>query len=836
MKKLITQRLIDHRIYWAIKKRLNSYLLKARSKKYNTTNYFNSEAQNFRILRSTLSETLWLVIAAIVFAVVLQKTNAYTTPYFEHIGLSVPNDGDYVTFLSAVGGIGGVFIGLYYAALSSVGSAIYAKVPNNIRDLLTQERSGTVYMRFLSTLTLLCITLITFRVCGLPRIIAAVPIVGLLAGAGVVAFVKLGKNAFNLFDPTALSHHVFEDIQKSLSLVQVNGYRWSDPAFQNHAYKKASRSIETLRLLIEIAVKETHQNGRSLVKLICYTLDFLSNYELMKKNIPSNSYWYPEQFKHKDWYATPGYNVKIAHITGTSLQPDMVRRHHWIEEQLHPYILRSLSVNLAEGRHLEAMQVLSKIESYVSVLAYTGDITKAFDLIDQISKTAIEAFALEPEKPKLAKIETLSIIEAIATLPISIALNMAQHVSNNSRAILSEKTSKINWHTKSSIYAQNIPTHLIPQTEWLQTRIDFEKTTERRIISPSWYQLEIILLAEAKTLAKYIEEFPKRSKKYYNNLAEELQKLPNPWLYAAAQSREHEFWHKAERTVELLSNNWLEIENKRLIQGLPWPIVDISITEQSLHSNQKALIKAMAAQGIILADAEVPPEYPDYAGQFLHITGEALFSALCSNDASLIKNLFGIYILGCFSRFERLKPKNGETENAEHKLHIASAAIMDLMELSGYAKLLSELHQNIKIWENVKDTWNHLIKDEQGKTITAYLNLIIKFSRAAYAIPHRSELRFEWEREINSLLEKIPREEVQANHDFFLERVAVHPSKLVQFSAKDRYQHLPSGLNIFIVFFFIELEGQENFELDWEQRDLLKLVEKDRKVQGGENL
>ncbi|MBD8666530.1 hypothetical protein OQ519_27630 [Pseudomonas lurida] len=821
MKKLTIQRLIDYKAYWGVKSRLKSALLKVRGKRYNASSYFNSEMKNLKTLRKTLGETFWLILGVVAFSAFLQITNSYALPFFKEMELAVPEGGDYVTFLSAVGGIGGVFIGLYYAALSSVGSAIYAKVPNNIRDLLTQERSGTVYMRFLSALTLLCITLVSFRVCGLPAIIVAVPVVGLLAGAGVVAFVKLGKSAFNLFDPTALSHHVFEDFNKWVSLARVHGYRWNDAAFQNHAYKQASRSIDTLKLLIEMAATEPHQNGHPLVSLVGNTIEFLAVYEVIKAQIPSDSYWYPEQFKHKDWYATAGYNVKIAHVTGTSLQPDMVRNLNWVEDQLSPYILRCITVNLNQGRHLETMRVLNKVESYIAVLVFTGGVTKAFDLIEHVSGVVIDLATVETDAVyKLSKIERLSLVEAVATMPISMALNLAAYANNHSREILAGKIEGVSWGANESLYMQGLPSHLLPQMEWLQRRMEFERLAEGKHVTPFWYQLELLCFAEAKALAKIMREFPERSKSYFHNVYERLRTKKNPWFYAAAQSREHEFWHKAERTMSSMKKNWLEIQEARVIPGLQWPAIDLSVIDEGLRSNQRALVQNMAAQGIILASAEMPSEYPDYAGQFLHITGESIFAALCANDEKHIKAIFAVYLLGCFSRFEKLKPKAGAIENAEHKLHIASSAIIDLMELSGYSRFLAEFHQNSELWDAVKAAWIVLIKGEQNVS-TEYLQAIIKFSRTAYALPHRSELRFDWERKINSMLDEIPREQLVDEFNFGLDTIAIHPSRLVQFAAKGRHRNLPSGLNLFIVCFLIDLDGWGEFELDWEQRDLL---------------
>ena len=93
-----------------------------------------------RTTTKSLFSLLWSILGQLILAIFitvgLQFTNSYFVPLFAKIGVTIPQENDYGNLLVAIIGIGGVFIGLYYAAISAVGGAIYARVPNNIRDLL----------------------------------------------------------------------------------------------------------------------------------------------------------------------------------------------------------------------------------------------------------------------------------------------------------------------------------------------------------------------------------------------------------------------------------------------------------------------------------------------------------------------------------------------------------------------------------------------------------------------------------------------------------------------------------------------------------------------------
>ena len=132
------------------------------------------------ILRSLLS-LLWHIlgglIAAIVITIGLQFSNPYLVPWVTKLGLTIPTGSDYGTLLAALIGVGGVFIGLYYAAISAVCGAIYARLPNNIRDLLAQEQVGNAYMRSLAVLTSLAVCLLVSHALGREPVILAMLLV-----------------------------------------------------------------------------------------------------------------------------------------------------------------------------------------------------------------------------------------------------------------------------------------------------------------------------------------------------------------------------------------------------------------------------------------------------------------------------------------------------------------------------------------------------------------------------------------------------------------------------------------------------------------------------------
>ncbi len=258
-------------------------------------------------------------VLAILIPIVLEFTNPFfvsllSSTWFKKFGVTVPNGSDYITFLASVVGVGGVFIGLYYAAIISVCGANYAKVPNNIRGLLAKEQVGNAYMRNLALLTFFSLCLLIFHIVGRDPLILAIPMLLIGAGLMILGFVLLGARTFNLFDPTILSGTIFKRLQQSYKQIQAGGFRWSDKSFQSYFHRVAQESIDMLTAVSNLAAdEEMHLSGKPFADLCKNLLIFLRGYEKVKKSIPTDSLWYKQRNVHPDWYRTSDTETSVRH-------------------------------------------------------------------------------------------------------------------------------------------------------------------------------------------------------------------------------------------------------------------------------------------------------------------------------------------------------------------------------------------------------------------------------------------------------------------------------------------------------------------------------------------
>ena len=201
----------------------------------------------------------------------------------------------------------------------------------------------------------------------------------------------------------------------------------------------------------------------------------------------------------------------------------------------------------------------------------------------------------------------------------------------------------------------------------------------------------------------------KKTGDLYKHWIEVATSSKHPWLAAVMLSTELEYWNKLDHHANTLNDLWNDLNSDRKIEKLPWPNLDIDNLVEKKKQREKELLKFMSTENIRLSSMSRPESYPDFAGQFLHTVGEGLLTAMCENDCDMVEALFKDYFYGSSLQFEQLKPKEVKLDRqSQNDLKIAVAPLLDLMEISGYAYLLSDYHGTPCLKEAVVKVWGRV--------------------------------------------------------------------------------------------------------------------------------
>jgi hypothetical protein len=757
------------------------------------------EALNARSLVDFLRVTVGQFLLAGIAAFALLLSELYLPEYNKFPLWRIADRDTYTTFLASISGIGGIFIGLYYAALTAVGSAIYSKVPNVIRTLLVRERWGTVYMRYLAFVTLLPIFLIGFYELGFSPIRLAVPLMILLSGVGIISFVQLGQRAFYFFDPTRLAYPIFDDLRAWVREAGVGGYRWDDKTFQNHARRQAREALAALGVLADMATEEKHLRTVSLLEISIMLVRFMTEYEELRARIPSDSFWYGRQYKHQEWFYTSDLQTQLASLTGGTLRPEAVADTQWVEDTCLPVLMRALRANIEMGNSELLPSLFVALDGLFDVLGQLGEVGKGFGLIHKITEAVLATFS----EGALTD-EWYEITDRFATWPTRVLLSYLQSpaIKNYDRAT---ELRRVDWRLASTLYKSGMPPYLLPRLEWMRPRLQFELAVENKFVSPFWYQRELVAQSDAEQFSVNLEEILGASERFYGQWMAHAAVKDHAWLVPFIVNRQKEYLVKLQSNFGTFSRFVDEVEKTRVLGDLRWPTWKIDEWTKTILRLKKLNVRQQAGQAARLTTRARPAALPDFAGEFLHSTAEALIEALVSADDETVKSLVPYYFFASLRKVGDLMPKTGAADwidSAEARL--ASGPLSDLVELSGYALLFSDFHGNPKLWSSFRTVWDaYLAKDPSPIAVVV---MLIALNETPGMLSARGLVHTNWSTRVGQTLARLPKREVFSGGGFGLhtETIVSHESPLVRALAEGPFFSLYSGTDIFLTLYLFK--------------------------------
>jgi len=555
-------------------------------------------------------------------------------------------------------------------------------------------------------------------------------------------------------------------------------------------------------------------------------------YEKSKKNIPSDSQWYKQKYVHRDWYRTEDTRVSVAHQTGTSLQPEVTNDKEWVEARVLPIIRECLEINLKEERYNEILELAEYLDAYLKLLARNGRTDRALTILEELGESVIDVISPVSENELVVNeiLEKLSIIERFSSMPITIALACRKHIEDINSEEVERKLSRVIWKNHADLYKHEFPAYCLPRLEWFKPRLSFEVAAEDKKITPMWYQKELLLQIETDVFAENTDSLISRGAKLYNTWISITTNSKHPWLVGAIMSREWEYWHKVEHQIDIWPKKWSNLSDEKKIEGLPWSNFDSDKLKDASNKRRAELLKSMSAQHLMLAFLKRPEGFPDYAGQFLHTAGEVSFEALLTNDLDLLSNVFVMYLYGCITRFDKLCPKSTATEwRTQQNIKIAAAPLLDLMELSGYARLMADYHGNEQIWQTIGSAWEKYFADRGEESLLPILAAVIAFTEGTFEIPHRGILRTNWNTRVRQQLSDVSRHKVYSRHGFASDTVIDHESVLIRVFAREPYGSFHDGIDIFFTYYLCAKEGADQLNFGWKRRDLQETLDREAK-------
>jgi hypothetical protein len=766
---------------------------------------------NVHLLGQFVRLTFGQLSSAILATIALQVLELLLVPSVTSLsgGWPLPDLQVYTSWLLTLAQIGGVFLALYFTALTAAAAAIYSQVPEHIRNLLAEEPVGNVYIKLLTFTTFTPLCLVSLTSLGLLPLRTAVPALVFFAGVGIMAFAKLGHRAFDLFSVMRLSKSAFANFGRALGQARAGSFRWRDPSFQNHAHKQGASAMRDLVTFSEICSKADTLKGKPLLDLVVETVGVLKWYEGQKTSIPTNSLWYRQEFRQKEWYRTPDWALSPAQQMGMPLMPEQKANLWWVEDELEGICLNALRTHLADSRLDLAAQLLDASNPYLTTLATNGDNERACKFCGSLTSVCV-AFQQRlsmvggPPQDQLSRVATAERLAAFVTSTLVAFTNgLARRSAESSR----QRFDKIRMRRGGSIYKRGFTIPELQELERAVERLSFERSVEGHEVTPNWYILSMLAHINVDTLTSGTTELIASAKSTFVQLRDLFQ--ANSWALAAVLATELEFWSRlAKHNIEVIGQSYTDQGTARVLTDTNWPVLDeVALRNAASKARLEVIFRAAAALPRLFG-IDRPDGIPDYRGQFSDTVAHTVFQAITENSSDILSSTFAPFFVSSLYLFEQLKPTEISNDVwAEQKFQVAAAPILDIADLSGYAKLASELFSNPLLWTPVEEAWNRFIGS--SPTALKWLAAIIGYGEPRFALAHRSAIRSSWQMGVHALLAGI----AQQGPSRFTRRGTLqvdHESPLVRVYAASS---LADGLDIFVDVFLREKPGAS--ELDW---------------------
>ncbi|MBA7627699.1 hypothetical protein ES703_35166 [subsurface metagenome] len=796
------------------------------------------QRESFSIFRGISRAIVGPALFAIIFIVVLAAIHYFLSPYVVTSRLQFLLNLDEETsrnLLGIVAQVAGVFLALYFTAVSVVASTVYARVPGEIRELLTKEKVGNLYIQIVALTVAVATLLLGKSAFGFSINSLDMLVVMLLSIITIFSFIVLGLRIFSYFDPTKVAEYLGYDLARWFKAATPKGFQWNNPSFQHHYQKQAERLLMTYRKVTYLATHAEYFDGTVLTRLITQPLLLLQLYISDKMHIPSNSNWFKKIYSHRDWLTADSTETDLALHSGTSLQPESVPDLMWFEKNIGETLIEVFRTLAKEKDFSSTTDILDNIQRTQSVLSKRLAIDEALYIYRVIQPLVFQIAFFDDtnigdlqENEEKSLLNRLGIIDFYCLELINILLGLSDTLEKVTTDTFTSTLDKINWNKSESIYIAESPREVITQLEYLQGRIRFEYEVEDKYIGPKWYRNQIAAFGMVSFIKESIEKLVVEYEKLFINQTESLVS-GNRYLNAAQIiDRGLEACNKFTFHVDKIHACYDRLSTLHFVKDIPWPSPDWDALSKRVLTVKEALITNLAKSSVALAEMPFKKTWPDYFGQSFLVLAEECDNAMATGNETLFNKIFPAYFNAALKAHDRLRIEIGTGTNQEAALVFITEPIEDLMHISGYALIYSELDGK-KYWDTAKKCWDlYFDNHEKPKEVIESINAFAKFRESVFAILPRATLRIGWQRKLERRLHD-DNVFLDESYDPFPIRRRIRPkhaSKIIQLIARGIMGTIShDGQDVFLAMYLAKRPEVPGLELTHRAQDFLNTME-----------
>jgi hypothetical protein len=748
---------------------------------------------------------------------------------------SASNNNDQIqSFLNTVVQLAGLFLTLYFTAISLIASTVYARVPGDVRTLAVDEKVGNVYIRVVAILGAIAILYLLGSVLGLQIGLIGILAIGTLSITSLFSFLVLGKRTFNFFQPTVFVQFLVNELAKWIKLSSGGKRTTQTPSLQDYYRRRAEGNLRTYRDIVSLATTEEFHRieADALVTLLNFTVDIATFYERRKPAISSQSLWFEKINKHRQWLTVGHTELELALATGRPIDPELVPNLYWFEEWCqaliekasHALTIRDDSQHWFKfaNRLYHRLEEFGHLFAIEEALLFFRSQREEIGLLLQQTKPAA-GFASDASNRRLGFY--IGAIAFVCSDLIAILIGFArrlEEITDESLPVLAENLLR---NQPEAIYSARLPRAVIAETESISASLRAEELIEGKIVTPEWYVSQLLgrgfiefIKASCLSFITELEETFEQNVREQQNAGQHLFAAQIISSGIEACDKLHVHFANARRCVERL-------EKLRKVQDIPW--TDVNWKE--LHEQISQLHgKLMAYAADILPPLEQVPAtryWPDYFGQLYSFVAREAYLAMSRGNEDLFGKLFPSLFASGILANQKLRQQFKDRE-PRTMIALSSGPLEDIIALSGYAKLFTELDGKA-FYTFVTRTWDvYLASFESPKNPLMAITALLEYRTGDFFMPARDLERTGWQQNFERLLrDRKILQEHQSGYD--APREPAHPSKLIQEISRGGIL-MEHASDVFLVDYVMPKLAGEKITFPYTARNLAEALRRNR--------
>jgi hypothetical protein len=681
------------------------------------------------LLRSVLAA---LVVTAVVVAALEAAAGAlYHVLHWGNLFEPVTAE-SYSGFVGAAVGAEAVFLALFFTTVGVIAATTYAQVPAEIRSLFIRERTSLLYVWNVAVALLVGLTLLTMPVVtdreahGITVLLFAV-----LTAFSVLSLVLLGLQMFNFFDLSTLSYPLPRRFVQAVKAASAARKEVPAEIQQQAAHDRAAEVLRQYRQLTDLirgrGIPEANAPewiARQL--LVCWNAA-----SDLKPTIPTKSKWFSLTAAHPNWLTMNHTQLNMALSTRAGVQPTLAPDPLWIEHLIADCVDRLLPTLSTKAEWQRAIRVVDEANDLILYLASRLQLEEA-RLLRQTVVTYVHVVAgargesVPGDDGSAADGEEWEVFSLAAADRETLAFTrfwlglVGRFQQIDSQALMTSFDAAV--ATAQGPYQSGAPRALLTLFEDIAKGIEFERRTEHQRITPAWWVHHLAARTLTRTLVAAVRDFFEEVQtELIDPLVEDTGASPDVAtlrIFDALELAEKLRFHlkTVHRAIEVLDTLRHDPSNDEL-----WP--DTALPDDAPEMLEEQLLRKLGDVALHLVPERHDSGRPDLFGQAYKVLFDATFHAILEGRGEFGRKVFPVAI----AMAERARTRligDLAAERQREQVIFGTEPLVDMMELSGYALLMSELNGE-GIWPDVHDIWDRVLSTDTAPALARQLSAVL---------------------------------------------------------------------------------------------------------------